>query len=56
MQTTRTLLAVATTATLVGIAFSASEQAGFGSFVALGGLLLTVYAIHRYGRSGPDEA
>jgi hypothetical protein len=54
-QTTpRSLLAFAATVTVVGIAFSAAKGQEFGSFVAFGGVLLFVYALHRFGRSGPD--
>lgn len=55
MLATRRLLAFAATLVLVGIALCASDNAGLGAFVNLSGLLLTVYAIHRFGRSGPDE-
>jgi hypothetical protein len=40
---------------VVGLAAVGVGAADEGSALALGGLLLTIYGIHRYGRLGPDE-
>jgi hypothetical protein len=50
----RTLLAVAVTTTLVGIALSAAREQEIGALVTLLGLLSMIYGLHRFGRSGPD--
>jgi hypothetical protein len=54
-RTTRSLLAFSATAALLGIAFSASGGQDLGSVISVAGVLLMVYALHRFGRSGPDE-
>jgi hypothetical protein len=51
----RTLLAVALTATLVGIALAASDHEALGGFVTIVGLTLMIYGLHRFGRTGPDQ-
>jgi hypothetical protein len=51
----RSLLAFAATITVIGIAFSATRGEAFGGFIATLGALTFVYALHRFGRLGPDD-
>jgi hypothetical protein len=53
-STVRSLLAFAATITVIGIAFSASGGEELGSYVSSGGVLIFIYALHRFGRTGPD--
>ena len=41
--------------TLLGIAFSVSDDTSVGSWFTLAGLLLSILALHRFGRLGPDS-
>ena len=41
---------------VVGIVIAASGQGTAGGAVTLAGWLALVYAIHRFGRSGPNES
>jgi hypothetical protein len=50
----RSLLAAAATAAVFGIAASVTGEARFGAWVTLGGLVLLIYTLHRFGRSGAD--
>jgi hypothetical protein len=50
----RRLVALGATVTVIGIAFSASGGQELGSFIGVGGVLLSIYALHRFGRTGPD--
>lgn len=52
----RSLLAFAATVTCLGIAFSASGNEDFGSYVSVIGAVLFIYSLHRFGRTGPDQA
>ncbi|HEY3233597.1 MAG TPA: hypothetical protein VGJ84_02705 [Polyangiaceae bacterium] len=52
----RSLLAIAATITLVGIALSVWDLGGLWAWTAVVGLLLLALAIHRFGRTGPEEA
>jgi hypothetical protein len=51
----RSLIAAAASATLIGIAFAASDNQELGGWVTLAGLIGLVYGLHRFGRSGPDR-
>lgn len=50
----RPLLVIAAGASALGIAFSAANAENLGSSIAFGGVLLFIYALHRFGRTGPD--
>lgn len=56
LKSIRSLLAFAATVSCLGIAFSASGSQEFGSYVSVIGAALFIYAVHRFGRTGPDEA
>ena len=51
----RSLLAVGSTAVLVGIGLSASGSPELGSWVSVGSLAVLLYGLHRFGRSGADH-
>lgn len=51
----RTLLAVALSVTLIGIALCASDHEALGSWITIAGLVLMIYGLHRFGRTGPDD-
>ena len=53
-MTERRLVGLGATVALVGIALSASEYQDLGAWVTLAGLVLTIWGVHRFGRSGPD--
>jgi hypothetical protein len=53
---TRALILVGTVLTLVGIALSVGEDDGIASVITLAGLVLSIAALHRYGRLGPDAS
>lgn len=55
LKSVRSLLAFSATVTVLGIAFSAAAGEEFGSYVSVVGAALFIYAIHRFGRTGPDE-
>lgn len=50
----RLLIGVGVTTVLLGIALAASGDPDKGAVVTLASLLLLLYALHRFGRSGPD--
>lgn len=50
----RLLIGVGVTTVLVGIALASSGDPDKGAIVTLASLLLLIYALHRFGRSGPD--
>jgi hypothetical protein len=52
---TRTWIASAATAALVGIAFSVTGGQGFGSWLPVAALVGLLFGLHRFGRSGPDS-
>jgi hypothetical protein len=54
LRQARVLIGVGVTTVLVGIALSASGDPDKGAIVTLASLLLLIYALHRFGRSGPD--
>ena len=51
----RSLIAIGATTLLAGIGVAASGDSLVGAVLALPSLILLVYALHRFGRSGPDE-
>jgi len=51
----RRLLAAGATLTVFGIAMSTGEAASIASVLTLGGLLLVILGLHRFGRTGPDQ-
>ncbi|MCA9598113.1 MAG: hypothetical protein KC776_32600 [Myxococcales bacterium] len=51
----RNTIALAATLTLIGIALSASGNASVGAWVTLVGLVMVIYGLHRFGRTGADE-
>jgi hypothetical protein len=51
----RLLLSAGTTGTLLGIALSTGEQPAMGGVITVLGLALTIYGLHRFGRSGSDQ-
>ena len=40
----------------VGIGSSLTEYADFGKWLAVAGVLLLIFGLHRFGRTGPDAA
>jgi hypothetical protein len=50
----RSLMGAGVTAALLGIALSAGRSPELGSWVTVTALLLLIYALHRFGRSGAD--
>lgn len=50
----RALLSIGGTTTLLGIILSTGEQSTLGGAVTLLGLAITIYGLHRFGRSGSD--
>lgn len=52
----RRLLAVGATLAVFGIAMSTGELSTLASVLALGGLVLLMVGLHRFGRVGPDPA
>jgi hypothetical protein len=51
----RSLLSVAATLTLIGVALAATGSQELGSVATLAGLVGLIVGLHRFGRSGPDE-
>jgi hypothetical protein len=51
----RVLIGAGVTSVLVGIALCASGDQDSGAIVTLASLLVLIYALHRFGRSGPDD-
>jgi hypothetical protein len=52
----RLLIGIGVTTVLVGIALASSGDPDTGAVVTLASLLVLIYALHRFGRSGPDPA
>ena len=50
----RSVLAAATATTLVGIALCTGDNQELGAWITLAGLLGLIYAVHRFGRLGPE--
>jgi hypothetical protein len=38
----------------LGIGLSITDYADFGKWITVAGVLLLIYSLHRYGRTGPD--
>ncbi len=55
LRRVRSLLALGATSVLAGIALAATGEPLLGGIVVVPSLVLLVYALHRFGRSGPDE-
>ena len=55
-QSERRLLAAGATLAVFGIAMSTGELASLASVLTLGGLLLVIVGLHRFGRTGPDPS
>ena len=55
LKSIRSLLAFSATVACAGVAFSASGNEQFGSYVSVFGAALFIYAVHRFGRTGPDQ-
>jgi len=55
-QSERRLLAAGATLTVFGIAMSTGDLASLAGVITLGGLLLIIVGLHRFGRTGPDPA
>mgnify|MGYP003577800709 CR=1 FL=1 len=51
----RTILAAASTLTLIGIALAATGNPDLGAWLTLAGLIGLIYGLHRFGRTGPDH-
>lgn len=52
----RTLIGVSATLALVGIALSTVDAQAIGGWLAVGSLVVLVWSLHRFGRTGPDES
>jgi hypothetical protein len=50
----RTRLALFAASTLVGIGLSVLWSEALGSVVTVGSLVLLIWTLHRFGRTGPD--
>lgn len=50
----RSLLAFAATATVLGIGLSVAGSSALAAWLTVSALALLVFALHRFGRSGPD--
>ena len=50
----RSLLAAGASVAFIGIALAATDNQGLGSWLTLAGLLVLIYGLHRFGRTGPD--
>lgn len=51
----RRLLFAAGALLVVGLAIVGTGDSEFGRWITLGALLLAIYAIHTFGRLGPDQ-
>lgn len=54
VQSARRLVALGATATTLGIALSLDASASFAGALAVVGIVLLVFGLHRVGRLGPD--
>jgi hypothetical protein len=55
-QSERRLLAAGATLSVFGIAMSTGDLASLASVITLGGLLLVIVGLHRFGRTGADPS
>jgi hypothetical protein len=53
---TETLIKAAAVCAAVGIAASITENADYGKWLAVAGVLLMIVGLHRFGRTGADPA
>lgn len=54
IERTRARLAAYAALTLVGIALSILSDSTLGGVVTAGALVMLIWTLHRFGRSGPD--
>ncbi len=50
----RLLIGAGVTSVLLGIGLAASGDPDIGAVITLASLVMLIYALHRFGRSGPD--
>ena len=55
-QRTRSLLALAASGVAAGIALSVLKAPELSAPLTVGSLVTLIYAVHAFGRSGPDHA
>jgi hypothetical protein len=48
------LVGLGATIALVGIALCTTSTPDLGAWTTLAGLVITIWGVHRFGRSGPD--
>lgn len=53
-MTERRLVGLGATIALVGIALCTTSTPDLGAWTTLAGLVITIWGVHRFGRSGPD--
>jgi len=53
-ERTRTRLAVYAAVTLFGILLSIMSDSTLGGIVTIGALVMLIWTLHKFGRSGPD--
>lgn len=53
---TETLVRIAAVCAALGIASSLTDYNDYGRWLAVAGVLLLIVSLHRFGRSGPDDA
>lgn len=51
----RRLIGAGATTLLVGIGVAATGESLLGGIVVVPSLVLLIYALHRFGRTGPDD-
>jgi hypothetical protein len=51
----RTFIGVSATLALIGIALSTVDAQTIGGWLAVGALVVLIWSLHRFGRTGPDE-
>jgi hypothetical protein len=50
----RLLIGAGVTSVLLGIGLAASGEPDIGAIITIASLVTLIYALHRFGRSGPD--
>lgn len=53
---TETLVRLAAVCAALGIASSLTDYNDYGRWLAVAGVMLLIVSLHRFGRSGPDDA
>ncbi|MES1176110.1 MAG: hypothetical protein ABUL62_17445 [Myxococcales bacterium] len=51
---TSALIRAAGLCAALGVGLSITDYADFGKWITVAGVLLLIYSLHRYGRTGPD--